>query len=100
MKVRVTQEIDSPIPGKPYPVGTIIETPNAYLLCTIFRDGEPVAEPADDEARDKAQPDLDRLAELRRKLETQADDFRQRQAEEQKADEAARLAEFEQLLKG
>ena len=81
MKVRVTQEIDSTTPGKPLAVGTILSDPNCWRLCTIFRDGEPVAEPDDDEAKERAQPDLDRLEELRRKLISQAENFQRLQAD-------------------
>ncbi len=101
MQVRITQEIDSTTPGRPLAVGTVLSDPRCFFLCTVFgSNGEPVAEPIDDEAKEKVQPDLDRLADLRRKLMNQAADFRQRQSEEIKADEDARLAEFEQLLKG
>lgn len=98
MKCKVIQEIDSEVPGKPHKVGTVIEHKNAWILCEIFRDGNPVAEPADDEAREAVKPGIERRKKVRETLERQAAEFAQRAKDASEAEESLRTSEFEKTL--
>jgi len=89
VKVRITKENDG------LAVGTEMEGPQTHLLCELG-----IAEPIDDEARQKFAEFTARKDRLRRQMAEHARRVNAQQEQEQKQAEKARLAEFEAYLKG